>query len=507
MVFCSASLVLARMAKTCYTTVLAEKLHQYRTEDILCDAVIETRDAPVMAHSLILAAASDQLRIAFLAAEKGCRYQLRLDNYTSVDVVSALRYIYTGSLIDDQCQEQLSNFDRTVALLGELGVLTGRTLAFDESIFTGISKEANTILSLVSREDESVCCSKDELSLLGLCSEPESATTSALADTSEKKPCVGLVRSGSVQAAAVEPATVAADSEHSLTGVVQWHKVAESTRREQATTEDKSETPYVCAYCQASFAVAADLLGHLAAHGETTHCEAHPCDVCGKSFVNSRTLHRHRALHVDPKSHECAICGRSFRYRSRLVQHMRVHTGDMAPESSRTCTICSRQFCTASGLRKHRRIHDTDLPFKCTTCHKAFAFASVLREHERTHSAECPYVCEVCGRSFKHSSNLFKHRRQHHESSLSSSSERPPVQQCANCGSSDSCACEQPPSRQPQDLPTTLTKRYQCDICKKCFASSSYREMHARVHTGERPFKCQVVNPFSIVLVKAICEM
>ncbi|KAJ4425818.1 hypothetical protein ANN_27444 [Periplaneta americana] len=43
-----------------------------------------------------------------------------------------------------------------------------------------------------------------------------------------------------------------------------------------------------------------------------------------------------------------------------------------------------------------------------------------------------------------------------------------------------------------------LKKSFKCDICGKCFSSSGKIKVHFRIHTGERPFKCDLLNKSTI---------
>lgn len=168
----------------------------------------------------------------------------------------------------------------------------------------------------------------------------------------------------------------------------------------------------------------------------------------------------------------------SFSRYSSLWSHKRLHTG----EKNFKCNICGLAFAKAAYLKNHSRIHTGEKPYRCNVCGMQFSQSPHLKNHERIHSGERPYVCEVCDKSFARHSTLWNHRRIH--------TGEKPYRYIINFGLSR--------IKQYKNIfvyvliiPFSISR---CDICGSCFNQATHLKNHAKVHSGEKPFKCDICS-------------
>ena len=115
------------------------------------------------------------------------------------------------------------------------------------------------------------------------------------------------------------------------------------------------------------------------------------------------------------------------------------------------CTTCNRSFKQLCVLRQHLVTYGTDKPYKCTTCGAGSNAPQGLEVHERTHTGEQPYSCTTCGKRFASSGSYIRHIAIH------------------------------------------LEPEFICSECGRGFRRSDTLRQHMRsIHTGERPYKCQI---------------
>ncbi|CAO1331903.1 unnamed protein product [Diamesa serratosioi] len=222
---------------------------------------------------------------------------------------------------------------------------------------------------------------------------------------------------------------------------------------------DSSLFKHRCRYCGKIFGSDSSLQIHIRSH---TGERPYKCNVCGSRFTTKGNLKVHFQRHSDKYPHipmnpnPCLVCKKVLSCRSALQMHYRVHTG----ERPFRCKICGRSFTTKGNLKTHMSVHHSSLfKHRCRYCGKIFGSDSSLQIHLRSHTGERPYKCNVCGSRFTTKGNLKVHFERH-------SDKYPHI------------------PMNPHPVP--------CLVCKKVLSCRSALQMHYRVHTGDRPFRCKI---------------
>ncbi|XP_055600344.1 gastrula zinc finger protein XlCGF7.1-like [Uranotaenia lowii] len=283
-----------------------------------------------------------------------------------------------------------------------------------------------------------------------------------------------------------------------------------------------------CDQCNSTFKRRAHLQEH-----QRIHRKERPfvCTECGKQFVQSNQLTRHRnSVHRNLKPYQCEICGLRFGQTGHLDTHRRTHLGSTSSSRHR-CGDCGKRFSQAGSLRRHQRVHrkieqenanqvvdhqqsvviekttDDDgtegklnvledlgttsdkkrrkprqvgKKSTCEICNRSYT-SWYLKVHMRGHSGERPFQCSLCGKSYKLSTDLKTHLRRH-------TGERP--FRCTECGKSFTLSGQ---LKKHQRVHSGEAP-YECGTCGQKFKRWGHLKSHRRLHNPAEMFRCMVCN-------------
>ncbi|XP_045539761.1 zinc finger protein 567-like [Papilio machaon] len=165
---------------------------------------------------------------------------------------------------------------------------------------------------------------------------------------------------------------------------------------------------------------------------------------------------------------------------------------------TKKCLTCFKLFLTQTDLVKHySKDHknnknkdakdniyeivtdDNNFKYKCRKCDKLFQSKVKINKHILCHTQERPFVCKLCGRTYKVASDIVRHGRVHDGLKVP----------CKfRCGYSTvyKGALKQHEKRHKKEY------TYTCDKCNKGFEVLTWYEQHQNIHTGDKPFVCNV---------------
>ncbi|XP_034838079.1 zinc finger protein 502-like [Maniola hyperantus] len=193
-----------------------------------------------------------------------------------------------------------------------------------------------------------------------------------------------------------------------------------------------NSSPYMCHLCEKEFHVFRTLTTHLNEH--YTNCI---CDICGKSFMNSKRLKVHKRTH-ELGTYPCKSCGKVLKTKISQSNHMesahskriikcqiclkpmkhyndRIKHMSIAHNITHTfkCPFCDREYNIKHYLSTHIRQTHGHKNKKCKVCNMAFITNHSLKKHMLKHTGERAFTCSFCCKSYARSYTLKEHMRAH----------------------------------------------------------------------------------------------
>ncbi|CAH1996993.1 unnamed protein product [Acanthoscelides obtectus] len=174
-----------------------------------------------------------------------------------------------------------------------------------------------------------------------------------------------------------------------------------------------TEDGFKCHTCGENFPLWRPLTSHLW-RMHKIDMNLYACDKCDYKTVSLSKLNNiHKLIHGEVKAFGCNICSKTFKNSKQLRNHKITHQ-DKTKKSQHICQECSKQFADKRHLRIHNDVvHKRLKPFLCNFCGYKGPSKSSLKMHIRQHTGEKPFECDVCSYTTSDHNSLRRHKFRH----------------------------------------------------------------------------------------------
>lgn len=139
-----------------------------------------------------------------------------------------------------------------------------------------------------------------------------------------------------------------------------------------------NDRPFVCTICSKGYVVKGELDNHLITHNDDKR--QHQCEICGKHFLRKSSILTHiQKVHIKDERYDCNYCDAKFPKIKLLATHIQDNHREYY-----ACDVCDKTFNNSRNLTSHKYLHKADKKFACPVCpKKKFGANHLLRRHIR----------------------------------------------------------------------------------------------------------------------------